>query len=1073
MADKHILIGFGGTGGKILKAFRQRLWTEYVDSERKKLPIGFIYVDTDRAMVDGVSDVTYETIHGNCSFEENDFVDIKTHSNIDAIFRQPGSYPRLQGLLGNVSETQTAVCPVGAAADQKRRAGRILFAANIDSYLSKLHSMVQHVNQVEVQGKLNIYIFAGLAGGTGSGSIVDAVCQTRKWLFENNFNENQFNIIAFCQLPENTPPANWDSGNYKANGYGALMELNNLFSSHYNLEWAGKTCTPPYDVTSTVDYGRMYLSYDNPTPDSVREGAIPLELKIAGGLILYSNKNDVGYTVTKPVELAQLVANFVYTWIFMPGGENRDDFGRFVYFENISGFRDEYDETANPELGNPIPVRTRAIGSFGIKRVVVPEAALQEHIAYTLGMSALLQFKYGNWSANTGYRAEPKPVAAKAYVKDEGRRESWKLSRPFFLLQRYILDGDGQEGWKEGDYKTTYWDACIDAWKKVARGAKNEFPKLIELCRAGYDSGFRGKGVEQFFNDKADAIKDSYSKVIMDQVEGYFFEQWQLGREPLTTLEEYASALYSEIRNEALQFTEQLIPEKEQQVKATEQQIQSIVSDYLNSGAIVRAAIFNNRFQKVVELSKTLYSQKTELAAMRLFAQPLCQELEQRFSDLSNRVTDFKNQTDDLIKFTKERMAALADLSLIGDNEDPDGTENMTLPVIEFYNRRRLLNLELRLLSDQDKMDEIGLLVRNAIVDALQGDKRFSNVQRMNAKVLSLSLLGPVYEKIKSYHDILCAEPKNKILGMPILERLYQKYGSNPAELRAFAKDVVAASGVFAEIDMNEIQKTTDNTPPAVLGRQIYLKRILINLPESTEPELVAFCEDLKQAIEGALPGGGGGSIKVDTHNPNQNEVSILTLLNGFPMRAISATKMLQAEYNKLIVRDQKNRIVLLSEGRDGDFRSLFARPPKSADDIREEVAPELILGLGLEKILRDEASEEWGVGEKGYFGDATVAPWGHRNFTDIAFDDKLIKEKRTLIAKTCAEGLAEAFADVDITVRSMVEDKKKEIQQSIMNKMGAIIKAENPKKPKPYKDFEKWTMAAVALVMGYNPNAQ
>ena len=43
----------------------------------------------------------------------------------------------------------------------------------------------------------------------------------------------------------------------------------------------------------------------------------------------------------------------------------------------------------------------------------------------------------------------------------------------------------------------------------------------------------------------------------------------------------YASALYSEIRNEALQFTEQLIPEKEQQVKATEQQIQSAIEEVI------------------------------------------------------------------------------------------------------------------------------------------------------------------------------------------------------------------------------------------------------------------------------------------------------------------------------------------------------------------------------------------------------------------------------------------------------------------------------------------------------------
>ncbi|MDE5922890.1 MAG: tubulin-like doman-containing protein, partial [Muribaculum sp.] len=140
MAD--ILIGLGGTGGKILKAFRQRLWTEFDSSQRKNLPIEFIYVDSDRAMLDA-SDISYQTIHGNCVFETREFVDIKTHSNIDAIFANPKGYPRLMGVLGNVGATQSAVCPIGAAADQKRRAGRMLFAANIDAYLSRLARAVQ------------------------------------------------------------------------------------------------------------------------------------------------------------------------------------------------------------------------------------------------------------------------------------------------------------------------------------------------------------------------------------------------------------------------------------------------------------------------------------------------------------------------------------------------------------------------------------------------------------------------------------------------------------------------------------------------------------------------------------------------------------------------------------------------------------------------------------------------------------------------------------------------------------------------------------------------------------------
>ena len=40
MAD--ILIGLGGTGGKILKAFRQRLWTEFDKQQRARLPIFYL-----------------------------------------------------------------------------------------------------------------------------------------------------------------------------------------------------------------------------------------------------------------------------------------------------------------------------------------------------------------------------------------------------------------------------------------------------------------------------------------------------------------------------------------------------------------------------------------------------------------------------------------------------------------------------------------------------------------------------------------------------------------------------------------------------------------------------------------------------------------------------------------------------------------------------------------------------------------------------------------------------------------------------------------------------------------------
>ena len=69
-------------------------------------------------------------------------------------------------------------------------------------------------------------------------------------------------------------------------------------------------------------------------------------------------------------------------------------------------------------------------------------------------------------------------------------------------------------------------------------------------------------------------------------------------------------------------------------------------------------------------------------------------------------------------------------------------------------------------------------------------------------------------------------------------------------------------------------------------------------------------------------------------------------------------------------------------------------------------------------------------------------------------------------------ECIANEFANVDISVRKFIDDKKKEIQGRVMTAIGGIMKTENSSKAS-YADFVKWTEAAVSLVMNYNPNVQ
>ena len=93
--------------------------------------------------------------------------------------------------------------------------------------------------------------------------------------------------------------------------------------------------------------------------------------KVADGLILYSNANEHGYLVESHHELPQILADFTYSRIFLDVNDNTQEFLRSYSFENIADWAMEYYEKAKP--GQIVPYRTKAVSSFGFKRIIIPE----------------------------------------------------------------------------------------------------------------------------------------------------------------------------------------------------------------------------------------------------------------------------------------------------------------------------------------------------------------------------------------------------------------------------------------------------------------------------------------------------------------------------------------------------------------------------------------------------------------------------------------------------------------------------------------------------------------------------
>ncbi len=78
--SNHILVGLGGTGGKILKAFKMRMFEEFPTQEEKsKQPVALLYVDSTDEMMskDGRARADFRVMGQDASFTNNEFLNIK------------------------------------------------------------------------------------------------------------------------------------------------------------------------------------------------------------------------------------------------------------------------------------------------------------------------------------------------------------------------------------------------------------------------------------------------------------------------------------------------------------------------------------------------------------------------------------------------------------------------------------------------------------------------------------------------------------------------------------------------------------------------------------------------------------------------------------------------------------------------------------------------------------------------------------------------------------------------------------------------------------------------------------
>ena len=229
-----IFIGLGGLGCKAVNAIKGTAQQKLDNPDRRF----FLAIDTDTASMNNISESTAEDLTSDAQHGW------MTEDEKCSLFNEMNSYTvgSLPHDIDDWVNRADSVVISGQGAHAVRQVGRIMLFSkgNYEAVYGKISDMVQKaVAQRNAlpgnlqNGKIKVYIVAGISGGTGSGTVVDISFMVRKIL--NQYTMASFNVEGVLFTPDvqendkGMRPA--DRLKNKRNFYAAIKEIDYFYNN--------------------------------------------------------------------------------------------------------------------------------------------------------------------------------------------------------------------------------------------------------------------------------------------------------------------------------------------------------------------------------------------------------------------------------------------------------------------------------------------------------------------------------------------------------------------------------------------------------------------------------------------------------------------------------------------------------------------------------------------------------------------------------------------------------------------------------------------------------------------------
>ncbi len=883
----HLMIGLGGTGGRVLRSFRKMVYLAHRDEGPPDTAIDYLFVDADPKSFQP-DDPTWNVLGRSVALPKRSQLEIQG-ANLTTIIDNLNSYPNLKPWLGDRSQWREVLAGlnVDAAGGQKRRLGRFLFAMNVDKFNDRVSSRVRDIQDQGKSTDITFHVFAGLAGGTGSGSIVDVVAQLRK-----RFPSGDQRIFLYLYLPDQNPPQNWNTGNYHSNAYAALLELNAMSAG----AWA------PFDVET---------------------GAGPVQVPgdlWFNGAYIFSDDNNQGFRASIEKDLPDIVADFAYHKTISARGSGWDDLQRFENSENG-------DSTPETLAGSQKGQRSVRFLSFGIRRLAFPEETIREQLVYEFANQAYRQLQFNNWQDGVGFLDQGRPQANAEFVAGSKQREDWKITDDHLSLSRPIIENSGSRT------VSSYEDEWAEYFVYYGSTAKQNSEKsermrvLRGLYQEAWNSSFRNVGASQFFQNAGRDVKD-HATAIRNAIERSMFDEWRTGTRSVGECMRVVDALITDLRGNQASIDDNINTYVERDEEASRRG-QDIERRWTQIGIVGNLfGAYDRLLEEAGNALRDEYTAKT-LAEGHRFAKRLIAETIEEITDLRNSLGQAQSSLAAASEAALRVVASRAHESNKSSSIKQDGY------IVRIQDDKAFENARRKLLFNEDEQRDHVSLVRNRIIDELGHDPSFAKFTYRFPQSDMKSIIVEMCEaNVQSAHARLITEKREKVIGVSIIDKLMEQWGTNDDRIIREANDLVRSAGQFVDFDSAEVNKHFDGKSAAVRGMQTFA----VLMPQPTEH--APYVEQLKAGFRNACSDG----VNFASTGDRQSEITLVSLVNLFPLRFTKSARFLRDRYRARLETDIAGRIRLEIHTQDDcvGLPDLFIA---ESADIMRAARPLLLLG--------------------------------------------------------------------------------------------------------------------------------